>query len=303
MTSNLPHPAVAAGRRRLIRLSLTGVLLLLGTTLPTAAQNQLLDLPGDHAMVRYAPGALARASNVQRWMTHLAQDFSQWSKRPTRLAALVIDREQWEGMEFRQPYGLPSSLGGGRIALPAFGDDATVERWRRLLGGALPMSSETAVRGSQEEVASLQAADHLGQLEVARQLIPIAGLHPQEPWITEVLSHLTVLSALKRYDPASASDLALYYQQLALVPTGSLDAYRNGLDFPQWLAFQARFYRAAEAIAQQEKRPMKAMVRLEKKKGGRLDAAVLFAAYPDLPGLLATPLESAPVQPTYGSTD
>ena len=110
-----------------------GALILLALPTPAAAQNQLVDLPGDQAMVRYIPGALARASNVQRWLGYIAEDFSTWSKRPTRLAALVMDREQWESMELRQPYGLPATLGSGRIALPAYGDDGTVTRWRELV--------------------------------------------------------------------------------------------------------------------------------------------------------------------------
>ena len=279
-------------------------LLLLVALISTAnADNRLLDLPGEYCMVRYTPGTLARASSVQGWLDGMALDFSSWSKRPTYLAAILIDREQWKTMEITQPYGLPASLGGGRIALPAYGDEGTVTRWRKLLGGALPVSSESTFQGSAEEAASLLAADHLGQLEIARQLVPIAGLHPQESWITEVLAHLTVISAMGNYNRASQSDLALYYQQLGLVPTGTLDSYQDGLAFPQWLAFQARFFRAAESIAKVERRPMKALTKLENKNDGRLDAAIMFSTYPDLPGLLANPVSSAPVQPTYATSE
>ncbi|MBZ0111993.1 MAG: hypothetical protein K8J08_06010 [Thermoanaerobaculia bacterium] len=268
-----------------------------------AADTQLLDLPGDHSMVRYTPGALARASTVQTWMGYIAEDYSTWSKRPTRLGAIVIDREQWVEMEIVQPYGLPASLGGGRIALPAYGDEDTVRRWRKLLGGTLPMATDSPVRGTADEAASLLAADHLGHLEVARQLVPISGLHPQESWVTDVLAHLTVLSALDRFSPAAGADLALFYQQLARVPAGPLSEYRDGLGFPEWLAFQARFFQAAEAIASQERKPLRALIRLEQKHGGRLTAAALYAEYPQLPGLLAPPATTAPVQPSYVTPD
>jgi hypothetical protein len=268
-----------------------------------AADTQLLDLPGDHSMVRYTPGALARASTVQTWMGYLAEDYSYWSRRPTRLGAIVIDREQWVEMEIVQPYGLPASLGGGRVALPAYGDEDTVSRWRKLLGGTLPMATDSPVRGTADEAASLLAADNLGQLEVARQLVPISGLHPQESWVTDVLAHLTVLSALERFDPAAGSDLALFYEQLARVPAGPLSEYRDGLGFPEWLAFQARFFQAAEAIAGQERRPLRALVKLEQKHGGRLSGAALYAEYPELPGLLAPSAGSAPVQPSYVTPD
>ena len=86
-----------------------------------SASPLLLDLSGQAASIRYSPGALDRASKVQDYVEWMVEDFDSWSKERIPLGIYILSPEDWQGIGLREPYGVPTPMGGRGLAVPAWG--------------------------------------------------------------------------------------------------------------------------------------------------------------------------------------
>ncbi len=241
--------------------------------------------------VRYTLGALDRAVRVQQRFEPLVLDFGGWSRRPVSFAVLLLSREEWRAAGLKGAYGVPSRLGGRRLALPAWGDPGTVELWRRLLGRPLPALPEAPIRGTPEEAASLLLGDLLAEVEAARLLLAAAGYSGREPWVAEVMAHAVAWSAFVRHEPGRLAEIERLFALLGRSHGDShprpLERFSSSGDLGERLWFQARFFEGARVLSGTEDRQAaKKLLKRARKQGGRLAAAELVRWYPELPGWL-----------------
>lgn len=255
---------------------------------PPRELSHLLLLPGEAAWVFYSPGALDRAAHVQDWLRTMAIDHAKWSGRTMPLSALVLTREEWVGAGMTRPYGLPVGLGEGQLALPAEGDSGTVAGWRALLGGELPSVGGVPLRGTAEEASSLLAADLLGRLEAARELLAAGELRPQEPWVGELAGAMVARWAF-RGEPQTLTQLERLCQALEATSAGAAGQPEAAVDLARRLG-DHRAFPAAHALAAGERRPMARLLDLQKRGGGVLQGGLLLGRYPQL-SALAEPVE------------
>ena len=193
---------------------LAGVL----AALPCAAQSlpgdrskplpYLLDVGDMFALVRYSPGALDRASHVQRRFALLAEDFRKWSKQPVPLSVVLLSRTDWEALDLAVPYGLPAHLANGEVALCAWGDLGTVNLWRSLLGGELPANrGPPALRVSRSRLRvcfwpiSCPKALRRARCSIERAS---GGAHPD---VLNLAAHVVALAASNLHESLSLGEI------------------------------------------------------------------------------------------------
>ncbi len=251
-------------------------LLALALLLPAAAAGAaqapyLLSLEGPPATVRYSPGALDRADQMQRRLTRLVAETGHRKLRQPLLVVELLRAEEWRQAGLVEPYGLPAISGTGTLALPAWGDPETVSLWRDLLGGGLPPSWGTPLRGSTEEAASLEGADLVGDVEASRIVLSKLGLTGSEPWIDDLLACALAVSASRRGAPGRWPQVHQFYTRLAERPEAFRDERFGRL----------RFVAAVERIgAETGKLPAKPLLKMTAKSSGRLAAEKLLERFP-----------------------
>ena len=169
----------------------------------------LLPLGGDRAHFRYTPGSLDRASNLQQRIEVLARGFERWLDQPVNYTVFVMSRREWQEAGIIVDYGIPVRVGMRGLAVPAQGDEDTVELWSGLLGGMLPTVVGTPIRGTPQEVASMMMADVVAQLLASEILIDTAELAGDQPWVRAVMTQLAALTVVKRLAQAMRADLGV----------------------------------------------------------------------------------------------
>ena len=272
-----------------IRPAMTGLLLLgftlcmAGTALaapsltaPTTVEGEpslylLLRLPGDRADIRYSPGHLDRAANLQGRFEPSARIFEKWSGRPFSLVGYVLNREEWEQAKFATTYGIPIRVGRTGVAAPALGDDQTVRLWANLLQGMLPTVQGLPLRGTPQHAASVVAADIITQLLMAQVMADDARLEGDRTWVRGLMSHVIVVGLTKRLEESRLRELDAFYELLAQsreAKAFSARDYDDDLTLEDWLWFQAQFHTGAKILVQKEgKDAIKKMIKLNRKKG------------------------------------
>ena len=273
-------------------LVLAGVL----AALPCAAQPlpgdrskplpYLLDVGDMFALVRYSPGALDRASHVQRRFALLAEDFRKWSKQQVPLSVVLLSRTDWEALDLAVPYGLPAHLANGEIALCAWGDIGTVSLWRGLLDGELPRLEGHPLYGSQIEASSLLLADLLSQGVAARTLLNRAGFGGAHPDVLNLAAHVVALAASNLHESLSLEAIRRIYSMTAPDPargpaTGT-ELWRSRL------AGERPYFEAADAMIAKRgvSKAPKALLKLMRQEGEALTAGSVAEKFPELRGLL-----------------
>ena len=113
------------------------------------------------------------------------------------LVVELREADDWRSQGLAGPYGLPAISANGSLALPAWGTPDTVAVWRELAPGGLPAPTVSPVRGSSEELASLEAGDLVGEVEGARLVLARLGLVGAEPWIDDLLACALPVSAMR----------------------------------------------------------------------------------------------------------
>jgi hypothetical protein len=247
------------------------MMLLLTSTSFAADPPYLLVLKGPPVTVRYSPGALDRADQVQRRMERLVAELGHRKQRKQLLVVELLEAEEWRASGVAEPYGLPAISGAGTLALPAWGAPETVGLWRRLLGGGLPSISMVPLRGSTEEAASLEGADLVGEVEASRIVLSRLGLAGGAPWVDDRLACALAISAQRRHDPDRWAEVRQLHTRLASRAEALRDERLSRL----------RFVAAAERIGMEgDKPPAKPLLKMAAKSGGRLAAATLHQRYP-----------------------
>ena len=203
----------------------------------------------------------------------------------SHIEAVALELDEDARVGFRLPYGFPGRFPMQILALPAWGDEGTVELWAGLMEGQAPVGEPAPQRGGPEEAASLRVTDLLGQLEATRVLLESAGLAGTELWSTEVLAHSVLLSAWQRDESADADRM----QRLAVTlrppgaPALALDGYRPGVAMRDWLVFQAAFQQGARSLARKPgPKAGRALIKMARKNGGRLSGEALLRRFPEL---------------------
>lgn len=248
---------------------------------PARAQTSYLAaLEGPPVTVRYAPGSLDRAASVKRRFERLIEQSGQrrWWKQPL-LVVDLLEAEAWRRSGLAEPFGLPAISTEGSLALPAWGTPETVALWLGLLDRRLPPAPDPVLRGTSEEVASLAAADLVGEVEGSRLVLARLGLVGVEPWVDDLLACAMTVSALRQYEAVRRAETQRVFALLAKKGATSRDERLQRL---RWIA-------VAERIgAETGNAPAKPLLKLARK--GPLAAAVLFERFPWL-------AEWAPVGP------
>ncbi len=240
-------------------------------TAAAAEAPYLLTLEGPPATVRYSPGALDRADQVQRRLERLVAEAGHRKLRQPLLVVELLRAEEWRQAGLAEPYGLPAIGGTGSLALPAWGDPETVALWRRLLDGRLPSISGTPLRGSTEEAASLEGADLVGDVEASRIVLAKLGLAGSERWVDDLLACALAITALQRAEPARWPEVRQIHALLAARQRASGDERLARL----------RFVAAAERIgAETGKMPARPLLKMAAKRRGPLAAAELIERFP-----------------------
>jgi len=253
----------------------------------------LLDLPGDRVGVRYSHGSLDRAVQLQDNFDALIEDFRGWTRAKVGLVILLLNRDEWKESGFTNPYGVAEPAGGRGIAMPAWGDDGTVQIWRQLLGSRLPMLPDQPFRGTPEQEASLAVADLNATVDGARILLRAAGISGDQPWVDGVLTLAVVLSNIQGHHATRLSDVRMIYEDFARTGGGPaaypLDAAAAPPSLAARLWFDSQFFSAANLlVGPGGKYPAKAIFKQARKNGGRVLAAELMAKCPELGTWLKT---------------
>ena len=249
------------------------VLLCLAPVAAAAAPEDayLFTLEGPPVTVRYSAGALDRADQVKRRLTHLVAETGHRKLRQQLLLVDLLPAEAWREAGLAEPYGLPAISATGSLALPAWGEPQTVELWQRLLDGWLPSSSGPVLRGTVEEAASLEGADLVGHVEASRIVLAKLGLSGTEPWVDDLLACALAVAAIKRHEPGRWAEVRQVHGRLAARPEAAGDARLGRL----------RFVAAAERIGGEKgKSPAKPLLKMANKNKGPLAAERVLERYP-----------------------
>lgn len=248
----------------------------------------LLRLPGDRVAVRYTPGALDRAANLQSRLEAVSRLFTRWANREATLRGFVLSREEWTqaGLD-AVPYGLPVRAGRYGLAAPAVGDDGIVALWRRLLDGHLPNVAGTPLFGSPEEAACLIASDVLAQVLVGETLAEGVGIAGDQHWVRGLMAHVVSDAVSRKIEPGRAVELGPFFDLLAAGRKGPALAasdYRPEISLEDWLWFQARFYVGARLLVADEGKGdvVKKMMKIARRSEGTLRADELLHEYKKL---------------------
>lgn len=231
----------------------------------------LLRLPGDRATIRYTPGYLDRAANLQNRLELSARIFERWADRPIELEAYVLGPEDWEQARLDMTYGIPIRVGHLGIAAPAAGNDSTIRLWAGKLQGILPTVHGLPLRGSPQEAASLVVADIVVQLLVAEALVDEVRVGGDQHWVRGLMTHVVALGLVKSFDEGRLRDLDAMYALLTQeqgAKTFSARDYHPDLTLSDWLWFQAQFHVGAKQLIEKEGRDaIKKMIKMSKKQG------------------------------------
>ncbi len=231
----------------------------------------LLAIEGPPVSVRYSPGSLDRADQVQRRLVRLVAETGHRNLRQPVLLVELLRAEEWRGSGLAEPYGMPAIGGGGTLALPAWGDPETVALWRGLLDGWLPSAPGTPLRGSSEEAASLAGADLVGEVEAGRIVLSRLGLTGGEPWVDDLLACALAVTALQRNEPGRWAEVRQIHAALAARPEAARDERFRRL----------RFVAAADRLGRETgKLPFRPLLKMATKKKVPLTAARLLERYP-----------------------
>lgn len=209
----------------------------------------LVELRGRYVDVRYSPGALDRAARAQLRFEQLASLIVDLHHRPVGISLWVVEPEEWSRGGLTRPFGFPQRLGEWGIAVPAWGDHHSVDLWRALLGGELPAPSQSFVRGTPEEMASIELGDLMANLEAARLLFGSCG-YPAEPgWPREVAIHAAARLAFLQYIPERLAQIDEVFGRFASRygrgGARSLTAWAPDGPLRDKLWFEAQFARGA----------------------------------------------------------
>jgi hypothetical protein len=251
---------------------LASLLLLPGLVPRVSAQTYLASLEGPPVTVRYSPGSLDRADGVKLRFERLIEQTGKrrWWKQPLLVVELV-EADAWRRAGLAEPFGLPAISAEGSLALPAWGTPETVAVWRSLLDTSLPSISDTPLRGSSEELASLAAADLVGEVEGSRLVLARLGLSGVEPWVNDLLACALTVSALQEYEAVRRAETHQLFAALA----------KRGETYPDERLKRLRWIAAAERIGVETGRlPAKPLLKLARKQSGPLPAAVLLESFP-----------------------
>jgi hypothetical protein len=233
-------------------------------------------MEGPPVTVRYSPGSLDRADQVQRRLSRLVMEMGHRKLKQPLLVVDLLQAREWRQSGLAEPYGLPAISATGSLALPAWGEPETVALWRRLLDGWLPSSSVPPLRGSIEEAASLEGADLVGEVEASRIVLAKLGLSGSEPWVDDLLACALAVSATQRHEPGRRAEVRQVHSRLAARPEAARDERLSRL----------RFIAAAERIGVESgKLPARPLLKMAAKSRAPLAAEELLARYPWLAGL------------------
>ncbi len=253
---------------------------------PKPAVYLLLRLPGDFATVRYTPGSLDRAANLQSRLEHAARAFKRWVDVRLEVEVYVLSREEWRQAGYDVPYGIPVRIGRRGLAAPAEGDDDTVRLWGELLHGMLPAVAGMPIRGTPQQAATMILSDVLTQLQMAEILVDEIDIAGDRPWVRGLMTHLVSVDLVRRYEAVRLKDLETMYQLLARdagPKAASARDYGPDLGLSDWLWFQAQFHAGAQTIlAKTGKGAVKKMKQLRKKSDGVLSGELLLRRYKEL---------------------
>lgn len=264
------------------RLRSAGGLLALALLLPAAAAPAaeapyLLTTGGPPTVVRYSPGALDRADQVERRMARLVAETGHRNLRQQLLVVELLTAEAWRQAGLPRPYGLPAISGAGTLALPAWGDAETVDLWRRLLDGVLPSIAGTPLRGSTQEAASLEGADLVAEVEASRIVLAKLGFSGSEPWVSDLLACALAVSAARRNEPERWAEVRQIHARLAARGEAAGD---------ERLARLRCIDVAVRIGGETGKMPAKPLLKMARKSKGPLAAERLLERFPWLAGAL-----------------
>ncbi len=237
-----------------------------------AQTSYLASLEGPPVSVRYAPGSLDRADDVKRRYERLVEQTGKrrWWKQQL-LVVELLEADDWRRAGLAEPFGLPAISAEGSLALPAWGTPETVAIWRDLLNRWLPPTPGTPLRGSSEEVASLAAADLVGEVEASRLVLARLGLVGDQPWVDDLLACALTVSALQEYEAIRRSETHHLFTVLA----------ERGETSPDERLQRLRWVAAAERIATETgKLPAKPLLKMATKSKDRLAAETVLERYP-----------------------
>ena len=250
---------------------------------PEPAVYLLLRLSGDFATVRYTPGSLDRAANLQSRLELAARAFKRWVDTRLEVEVYVLSREEWLQAGYDVPYGVPVRVGRRGLAAPAEGDDGTVELWAKLLHGMLPAVAGVPIRGTPQQTATMILADFVTQLQVSEILAEEIGIAAEEHWVRGLSTHVTSVALVRRFEAMRLKDLDTLYQ-LAAREHGprafSTRDYGHDLSLEDWLWFQAQFHAGAQTIVAKEKKDsVKKLKKMSRKGDGVLEGDRLLRRY------------------------
>ena len=246
----------------------------------------LLPLPGDRVDVRYTPGSLDRAANIQSRLELELRAFHRWIGAELGINVYVLSREEWEQTGYHIEYGMPVRVGRASLAAPAAGDDATVALWSEILDGILPRVVGVPIRGKPQEAASMVLADFLIQLQAAEILVDELGLAGDQHWVRGLVTHVVVVDFVRRYEPSRMADLDGMYKLLARDRgplSMSVRDYGPEMTLHDWTWFQAQFHQGAKILLDKTgKGALKKIRKLDKKDDGVLRGHRLLKEFKQL---------------------
>jgi hypothetical protein len=206
------------------------------------------------------------------------------------LPLLLVAPEDWTAAGVALPLGMPGRTAAGELALPAWGDAATVKLWSALLAVddlavALGAPAGEPVRGSRAESASLAFADLGGQLVASRLLVDGAGFTFAPPGCGDLVAAVVARAAFARYEPYRLPELHALFSRLAEgVEGASAIADTTSVDPARQLAAWARLYLAIDtgfATAGNPEKIARAILHAARDRHGPLLVAEVWKRLPD----------------------
>ena len=288
--------------RRNPTLSFHLLLILLAVAIlvmPTGGRAQgssplLLDLQGQLASIRYSPGSLDRAANLQDPVELLVENFDTWGKEKIPLLIYILSPDDWSQFGLQDPYGMPSAMGGRGIAIPAWGTEESVQLWHGLMKTRLPTTPTTEFRrGSPEETSSLLVSDIVALPELAKILLISGGFRSEQPWTECVAAQAVSLSYVLLNKDQRLPEMRLVYSSLGEAAGGARAftlqeaASSDRREIQLW--FDAQCFAAATIMAQDGgKQPAKEMLKAARKNGREIRSIDLISSFPGLDNWLRT---------------
>ncbi len=253
---------------------------------PEPAAYLLLKLPGDQITVRYTPGSLDRAANLQNRLQLATRAFKRWVDTRLEVDVYVLSREEWQQSRYDVPYGVPVRVGRRGLAAPAEGDDGTVQLWANLLQGMLPAVAGTPIRGTPQQTATMILADLLTQLQISEILVDEVGISGDQQWVRGLTTHVASVDLVRRYEEMRLKDLDTLYQVAARAAgprAFSARDYSPEMNLQDWLWYQAQFHTGAQTIiAKTGKGAVKKLKKMRRKPGGVLEGDRLLKQFKSL---------------------